>query len=203
VYLLNYYGRFWSVCWGHFFRRRVPEVIVVRTLFEAPDHPVEERFFLRSSAASFLRVIRIVWGNSEWDDESPEQVDSVILRSPVDPATRDYLANYMDLGNVAFVEWVNSFNQLSVVARFLITLFGTCWFLLAFPAACWTGSIGPLQRVEEAVRTLKVVCFVSKLKPSRVIYYGSYERNGNLMAFMLKRVAQARVTRIVSPNPTF
>lgn len=186
---------------GIVFRWRVPEVIVVKTLFGTQDHPVNERFFLRSSAASFLRVIRIVWGNSERDDESPEQVDSVIVRSPVTPATRDYLCEYVDLGNVAFVERLNAINQLSLVGRFLITVLAIFWFLMAFPAACWTGSIGPLQRVEEAVRTLKVVCFVSELKPSRVIYYGSYERNGNLVAFMLKRVAQARVTRIVSPNP--
>lgn len=178
---------------------RTPTAAVVRTLFEEPDHPLAAKPTLRRTAQLSWRALMTVLTNR--DEAKVEPAPAIILGVPYKPIREQYVREFGETAPVQFIRQDNCPNGFSLIGRLLaaVIILGFCCVCLPAPLLFRTNSA--FERIGEIARALRCSGLARRLKPERVYFFSAFERNANLIAYLIMAGSATRLIKVPSPNP--
>lgn len=179
---------------------RSPVAVVVRSLFETPANPTACRPSLR-------RILQLTWRSFSYvlfNDrkyDGPSTVPAVIFGEPLAPIREQYVRGFGEEGELVFVQQSECPNGLSFLGRWCAALVILAFCCVSFPLPWISRSNFAFERILEIARALRAVSQTQRLRPERVYFFSAFDRNANLIAYLLMQGSTRRVIKVPSPNP--
>jgi len=176
---------------------------VVRALFAKAPNAAAEKSTIRRTL--FLTKKALVTLLSSGDMEYPEKQPDVLVLGPipgpgVKEARERYLRDFGERGSLWMFSESTCPNCLGWPGRLAgAGLLGLLAIVNA-PAPLLLRNNSAFERIAEIARAIRCVEFIRRCRPQRVYFFGSFDRNANLIAKLVSGTG-VWILRFCSPNP--